>query len=120
MATFAPATMTTQYRGRAVTFGIAENQDASRREAAAAQLLHLEMEASMAQNNSGKSCCNECGSDYLSDRSPMASLCPECAHWLYGYPPCAHEFVNGRCSQCGWDGAVSAYVLELRRKRPGG
>jgi hypothetical protein len=45
MATFAPATMTTRDRGRAVTFGIAENQDASRREAAAAQFLHLEMEA---------------------------------------------------------------------------
>lgn len=74
----------------------------------------------MAQNNSGDLCCDECGSDYNSARSPMASLCPECADWLYGYPPCAHEFVNGRCSRCGWDGAVSAHVLELRRNRPGG
>ncbi len=61
-------------------------------------------------------CCDECGSDYLASSSRMTHLCPECSHWLYGYPPCAHEFVGGRCSRCGWDGAVSAYLGTLRSK----
>ncbi len=59
-------------------------------------------------------CCDECGSDYFAHTSQMLWLCPECAHWLYGYPPCAHEFVQGRCSKCGWDGAVSAYLRKLQ------
>ena len=51
-------------------------------------------------------CCDECGSDSLASSSPMTDLCPECSHWLYGLPPCAHEFVGGRCARCGWDGSV--------------
>ena len=58
-------------------------------------------------------CCDECGSDYLAAASQMSHLCPECAHRLYGYLPCAHEFAGGRCSRCGWDGSVSAYLRRL-------
>jgi hypothetical protein len=55
-------------------------------------------------------CCDECGSDYLAAASQMSSLCPECAHRLYGYTRCDHTFVGGRCSRCGWDGSVSEYL----------
>lgn len=58
--------------------------------------------------------CDECNSDYFAHTSRMRRLCPECAHWLYGYPTCAHEFVQGRCTQCGWGGSVSAYLRELQ------
>jgi len=40
----------------------------------------------------------------------MAGLCAECAHRLYGYPACPHEFSEGRCTKCGWDGSVSAFL----------
>jgi hypothetical protein len=63
-------------------------------------------------------CCDECGSDYFAAASPMSQLCPECAHWLYGYPRCAHEFIGGRCFRCGWNGSVSEYVRGLQG-RPG-
>lgn len=47
----------------------------------------------------------------------MASLCPECAHWLYGYPNCAHDFIVGPgkryCRRCGWDCSRSDHVREL-------
>ena len=59
-------------------------------------------------------CCDECGSDYFAAASQMAQLCPECAHWLYGYPRCQHLFASGRCSRCGWDGSVSAYLRKLQ------
>jgi predicted RNA-binding Zn-ribbon protein involved in translation (DUF1610 family) len=65
------------------------------------------------QNNQIK-CCDECESSYFSESSQMERLCPECAHWLYGYPNCIHEFSEGRCIKCGWDGSVSEYVLELQ------
>ena len=61
-------------------------------------------------------CCDECGSKYVSSTSKMAQLCPECSHWLYGYPLCDHEFSEGSCKRCGWDGSVSAYVQTLRAK----
>lgn len=38
--------------------------------------------------------CEECGSQYYGDKSKMSSLCPECAHYLYGYPNCKHEFTE--------------------------
>ena len=59
-------------------------------------------------------CCDECGSDYIATTSQMSQLCLECAHWLYGYPPCGHEFAGGRCLRCGWDGSVSAYLRKLQ------
>lgn len=61
--------------------------------------------------------CDECGSDYFASASSMSQLCPECSHWLYGYPRCPHEFTEGRCSKCGWDGSVSDYVRGLRAQR---
>lgn len=63
--------------------------------------------------------CDERGSDHIAAASHMASLCPECAHWLYGYPPCDHEFVRGRCARCGWDGSVSDYVRTLKARAGG-
>jgi hypothetical protein len=44
----------------------------------------------------------------------MAALCPECAHQLYGYDPCAHTFVDGRSSRCHCDGSVSDYCRTLK------
>ena len=61
-------------------------------------------------------CCEECGSAYRAATSQMASLCPECAHWLYGYPPCCHEFAAGRCTRCGWNGSVSEYLRQLQSR----
>jgi hypothetical protein len=60
-------------------------------------------------------CCDECGSDYVA-ASQMSRPCAECAHWLYGYPRCEHEFAGGRCSKCGWDGSVSEYVRGLQAR----
>lgn len=59
-------------------------------------------------------CCDECGSDYFAAASRMARLCSECAHWLYGYPRCDHQFAGQRCAKCGWDGSVSAYLRTLQ------
>lgn len=57
--------------------------------------------------------CDECESEYYSDSSSMAALCPECASILYGYPNCQHKFENGRCSICYWDGSKSEYIKIL-------
>lgn len=54
--------------------------------------------------------CDECGSPYFKRTSPMASLCPECAHRLYDCEPCAHRFEAGRCALCGWNGSVSKFI----------
>jgi hypothetical protein len=63
--------------------------------------------------------CDECGSLYRGESSQMAGLCSECAHQLYGYPPCAHRMVAGRCEICGWDGSVSPYLAGLKGSTPG-
>jgi NMD protein affecting ribosome stability and mRNA decay len=63
--------------------------------------------------------CDECGSDYFADASRMASLCPECAHHLYGYPACPHAFADRRCLKCGWDGTRSAYIERIIRGSAG-
>lgn len=34
--------------------------------------------------------CDECGRQYFSGTSPMASLCSTCAYILYGYPKYNH------------------------------
>jgi hypothetical protein len=57
--------------------------------------------------------CDECGGDYLTASSQMWQLCPECAHYLYGYPLCDHVFVESHCSKCGWSGTRSDYILQL-------
>jgi len=57
--------------------------------------------------------CSECESLYYKDRSAMAALCPECAYLLYGYKICEHQFENGRCLKCFWDGSRSDYIKKL-------
>lgn len=58
--------------------------------------------------------CDECESLFFSESSKMSGLCPECAHILYGYPNCAHDFRNGRCLKCYWDGSESDYIKFLK------
>ena len=57
--------------------------------------------------------CDECESLYCLGASGMRALCPECAHQLYGYANCEHEFENHRCRKCYWDGSVSEYCANL-------
>jgi predicted RNA-binding Zn-ribbon protein involved in translation (DUF1610 family) len=45
----------------------------------------------------------------------MASLCPECAHHLYGHENCRHVLEKGRCIHCYWDGSISEYVKKLKK-----
>lgn len=59
--------------------------------------------------------CDECGSEFSTNSSKMSSLCPECAHYLYGYPNCRHVFKNGRCVRCGWDGSENDYIKRLKK-----
>lgn len=59
--------------------------------------------------------CDECGSEYYAGSSLMKSLCPECAHALYGYVNCAHVFENGRCTLCYWDGRKSQFTKKLSK-----
>ncbi|QDO84644.1 hypothetical protein FM037_17260 [Shewanella psychropiezotolerans] len=58
--------------------------------------------------------CDECGSNYKASSSEMMSLCPECSHYLYDYENCIHEFENGKCKKCLWDGSASKYVKNLK------
>ena len=58
------------------------------------------------------STCDECNSEYYSDTSQMTNLCLECSHILYDYENCEHEFENGRCVKCFWNGNVSDYILK--------
>lgn len=60
--------------------------------------------------------CNECGSEFFNSASKMSSLCPECAHILYGYENCKHIFENGRCMRCGWNGNISEYMQKTMVK----
>lgn len=60
--------------------------------------------------------CDECNSEYYSDTSQMSNLCPECSTILYGYENCKHEFANGRCLKCFWNGNTSDYLQELKDK----
>ena len=41
--------------------------------------------------------CDECGSEFIISISKMKSLCPNCAHMIYGYANCKHSFQNGKC-----------------------
>ncbi len=56
------------------------------------------------------STCDECQSDFYLKTSQMFSLCPQCAHILYGYENCSHIFKNERCIICHWDGSQSEYI----------
>ena len=57
--------------------------------------------------------CEECGSQFVKTSSKMISLCPECAHILYGYPNCNNTLKNGKCIHCGWDKSRSQYITSL-------
>ena len=59
--------------------------------------------------------CDECGSEFLKSSSEMMTLCPECAHILYGFLNCSHVFKNGRCIHCRWDGSRSEYIKQFIR-----
>ena len=54
--------------------------------------------------------CVECKSEYFVKSSKMPELCPECSHHLYGYENCEHQFTNGRCVKCYWNGSKSEYL----------
>jgi len=58
--------------------------------------------------------CDECGSTFIDHSSKMQAIFSECAHVLYGYPRCEHDFVSSKCVKCGWDGSVSDYVESKR------
>lgn len=75
-------------------------------------LTSLKMENQLRNINS----CNECNSDYYTDISQMANLCPECSYILYGYQNCNHDFENGRCRKCFWNGNMSDYIQNLKDK----
>jgi len=53
----------------------------------------------------------------LSRHIPDAGIMPECASVLYGYQACAHEFDNGRCLKCYWDGSGSTYIKKLKQAK---
>jgi predicted RNA-binding Zn-ribbon protein involved in translation (DUF1610 family) len=58
--------------------------------------------------------CDECESEFYQASSEMSSLCPECANAFYGYENCKHEFNNGRCLKCYWNGSISTYIKNLK------
>lgn len=60
--------------------------------------------------------CDECKSNFYGHSSPMPGLCPECAHILYGYANCRHDFQKGRCTKCHWNGQNSDYIKKLKKK----
>ncbi len=66
--------------------------------------------------DAGQGLCDECGSPFRVEASPMASLCPECAHILYRTEACSHSFIDGQCTKCLWNGSVSDYCLALKGK----
>ena len=66
--------------------------------------------------NQEKRICDECGSLYFKESSEMIGLCPNCAHKLYGYPNCSHEFEDGICKKCGWNGQTSIFLKDLKRE----
>lgn len=60
--------------------------------------------------------CEECKSNYFLGTSEMAEMCAECSHILSGYPECKHEFDNGSCLKCGWDGSRSKLIAYLLKR----
>ena len=57
-----------------------------------------------------KEICSECQSEFYVATSEMENLCSECAHYLYDYKKCDHQFENGRCIKCFWNGNHSNYI----------
>jgi predicted RNA-binding Zn-ribbon protein involved in translation (DUF1610 family) len=66
--------------------------------------------------NQEKNICVECESEYYKNSSKMSCLCPDCTHQLYGYSNCLHQFENGNCNKCGWNGQTSEYLKNRIRK----
>lgn len=64
----------------------------------------------MTNKNVDTEICSECKSDFYVATSEMKNVCPECAFYLYGYKNCNHQFENGRCVNCYWDGNRSNYI----------
>jgi len=63
------------------------------------------------------STCKECGSEYYTDTSNRAHICPNCSHYLYGDNRCYHRFDSGdRCSKCYWNGNVSTRITEMIKR----
>lgn len=58
--------------------------------------------------------CDECESSFFVPASKMSGLCPECAHYLYGYLNCNHIFSQKTCSECGWNGSISVYIRHIK------
>jgi predicted RNA-binding Zn-ribbon protein involved in translation (DUF1610 family) len=65
-------------------------------------------------NDESISVCDECNSEYYQNSSKMTNLCPECSHVLYGYENCKHNFENGRCSKCFWNGSTTDFIMKLK------
>ncbi len=61
--------------------------------------------------------CNECNSEYYKDSSKMENLCPNCSFYLYGYENCKHQFENGRCIKCFWNGKYSKYIEKIIKEK---
>lgn len=61
--------------------------------------------------------CDECESEYYADRSEMIKLCPECSHYLYGYKNCNHNFEDGRCTNCYWNGDATNFIKGLKKNK---
>ena len=68
-------------------------------------------------NDNTTGICDECGSEFNKSKSKMLSLCPECAHLLYGYENCDHVFRNGKCVKCLWNKNRSKYLKNILEKR---
>jgi hypothetical protein len=62
-------------------------------------------------------CCSECEGSFEQSSSKMVKLCPECAHYIYGYKNCVHEFSNNRCLKCKWDGSTSKFFESLKAQK---
>ena len=61
--------------------------------------------------------CSECESEFFKEASEMKGLCPECAHYLYGYQNCVHQFINDRCIKCYWNGCSTDYINKLKNSK---
>ena len=58
--------------------------------------------------------CDECQSQYYKNTSKMMALCPECSYILYQHQNCEHQFQNGRCLYCYWNGNQSDYIQSIK------
>jgi len=57
--------------------------------------------------------CDECESEFYSEKSEMKSLCPNCSHFIYGYDNCEHVFINARCIKCYWNDSTTDFIKSI-------